>query len=68
MSKEKKYLLKLDKEEANFILYCRKIKFGELGITLFNGRPHICKEGFKNVRFDYFKEFDKELDNFLVID
>lgn len=67
MKTEKKYHLDLTKKEANFIFYCRKLKFGELLITLFNGEPHLCKEGFKNIRFDYCSEFDKELDNFLVL-
>lgn len=64
---EKKYKIELSKKEARFIVFCRTLEYGELIITVHKGEPHLCKEGFKNRRFDYDTEKDQELDKFFQI-
>lgn len=57
MQKEK-YKIELNKNEYDFITYCRKVKFCEMKLIIQNGKPARAYKTVKSIKFGIDKAYD----------
>jgi len=49
---KQKYEMILTKREKILVELCRKIDFGEIELTVHDGKPHLFRKITKNIRLD----------------